>query len=64
MTKETLLKIEISVETTVTPTREISMIETLITKAMQRGKKKTVSTSGEEHVDVEINAGTGMQKSE
>ena len=63
MTNEKMLKLKISVETMVTPTREISMIETLITKATQRRKQKTVSTSGEEHADMEINAGTGMQKS-
>ena len=55
-----MVKIEISVETMMTPTREISMIETLIRKDTWRGKKKTVGISGKEHVDMEIDAGTGI----
>ena len=58
-----MVQIKISVETMVTPKKEISMIETMITKAKKRGRQKIVGTSGKEHVDLEMNAGTGMQKS-
>ena len=60
MTKDKKVKIKISVDTMMTPTTEILMIETLIRKDTWRGKKKTVGISGKDHVDIEIDAGTGM----
>ena len=60
MTKEKMVKRRISVEAMWTQIREISRIQTLIRKDSWIGKKKTVGISGKDHVEREIDAGTGM----
>ena len=55
-----MVKRRISVETMWTQIREISKIQTLIRKDSWIGKKKTVGISGKDHVEREIDAGTGM----